>query len=100
LIIRFGRLSAEYGIGEKALSLGRTDPKVGVPPDVPIDWDDAVSRKHAQVIRSDMQTFVEDLGSTNGTRLNGVVLQPHVPTLLFNGDVITIGTQTEIDYVE
>jgi pSer/pThr/pTyr-binding forkhead associated (FHA) protein len=36
-----------------------------------------VSRKHARITLSDGQLYIEDLGSTNGTRINGFQLTAH-----------------------
>ena len=51
--------------------------------------DDYVSTRHARIARSNDQWFVEDLGSTNGTYLNGEVLRGPQP--LHPGDRIRIG---------
>jgi hypothetical protein len=51
--------------------------------------DPSASRRHAQVRRDGDVAVVSDLGSTNGTRLNGAPIQQH---RLANGDIITIGT--------
>lgn len=54
-----------------------------------IDSDPLVSRKHASIRYHDDQVFIEDLGSTNGTRLNGKRIRKAEP--LFDGDLIVIG---------
>ena len=51
--------------------------------------DREVSRRHAIVRRADGGFELEDLNSTNGTRLNGVDVKTPVP--LRDGDVIVIG---------
>jgi hypothetical protein len=48
------------------------------------------SRRHAAVVATLAGWSVEDLGSTNGTYLNGELLAE--PTQLSDGDVISIGT--------
>jgi pSer/pThr/pTyr-binding forkhead associated (FHA) protein len=50
--------------------------------------DTRVSRRHAQIRQEDFRYFIEDLGSTNGTWLNGVRLT--APTQLRHGDQIQI----------
>ena len=51
-----------------------------------------VSRYHAKISRNpDGKWYVEDLGSTNGTRLNGNPLTMAAP--LKDGDLIIIGDQ-------
>jgi hypothetical protein len=51
--------------------------------------DKGASRKHAQLKRRDGTWTLTDLGSTNGTRLNGQTVQTRE---LSDGDTITIGT--------
>ncbi len=48
----------------------------------------SVSGKHAQVITILEDSFLEDLGSTNGTYVNGKLVKKHA---LENGDNITLG---------
>ncbi len=45
-----------------------------------------VSRKHAMLRRFGPDVAIMDLGSTNGTWLNGVKVQPHQPVILRSGD--------------
>ncbi len=56
-----------------------------------------LSGKHARVTATMGIFSIEDLGSTNGTLLNGVKLEPRKPAQLHDGDVITVG-QTEIRF--
>ncbi len=53
-----------------------------------------VSRRHAQVICNGQLVMVTDLGSTNGTRINGMKLDPHTPRLLREGDELQLGKMT------
>ena len=53
--------------------------------------DDSVSRRHAMLTSVDGQWMVVDLGSTNGTRINGWRLQVQTP--LRPGDVLDLGLQ-------
>ncbi len=50
----------------------------------------AVSRNHARIVRDDTLFFVEDLGSSFGTLLNGAKLKKNEKQLLSNGDTIAI----------
>ncbi len=50
------------------------------------------SRKHAEIVRAMEGFVVRDLGSSNGTRLNGMPLT--APQLLRSGDVIEIGDES------
>jgi adenylate cyclase len=51
-----------------------------------------VSRQHACVRRKDAYFVLVDLGSANGTSVNGKKLHPHVPQPLYESDVIAIGS--------
>lgn len=55
-----------------------------------------VSKQHVNIQRIDNVFYISDLGSTNGTKLNGTALRPNEHYPLNTGDVITIG---EIEYV-
>lgn len=51
-----------------------------------------VSRLHASIhIDSDSIVTLVDLGSTNGSWVNGIKVEPHVPVVLNNGDIIALG---------
>jgi hypothetical protein len=50
-----------------------------------------VSRVHAALRRDRAQVLLIDLGSTNGTRLNGKPLAAHQPIRVENGDEIRLG---------
>ena len=52
--------------------------------------DSNVSRKHAEFVCAAGEVVVRDLGSTNGTKVNGVLV--HGEQLLQHGDVINLGT--------
>jgi hypothetical protein len=77
----------------KPIRLGRLDPREGVYPE--IDLTDAkehgVSREHICLYRRGHAVEVEDLGSTNGTLLNGVPLKPYRPASLNDGDQLQLG---------
>ncbi len=45
-----------------------------------------VSRRHAMLRRFGPDVTIVDLGSTNGTWLNGIRIQPHQPVTLRDGD--------------
>ncbi len=51
--------------------------------------DSNVSRRHAELRRKGDGVFVTDLGSTNGTRVNGAPVREQ---LLVSGDEISVGT--------
>jgi hypothetical protein len=71
-----------FPIGEQPLVIGRL-------PEVEIFLDDSnVSRRHAEVIRRGPDLVLRDLGSTNGTKLNGA---PVSLSTLKDGDQILVG---------
>ncbi|MHB1421680.1 MAG: SpoIIE family protein phosphatase [Gemmataceae bacterium] len=51
----------------------------------------AVSRHHARVVCNDGEYRVEDVGSSNGTFINGRRIKAHAPTSLSQGDSLQIG---------
>lgn len=65
-----------------------------------IGRDLTVSRNHARIVRVKNKYIIEDLGSLNGTRVNGKLLpdwSPRVPGSkieIKGGDVVEIGVQT------
>jgi pSer/pThr/pTyr-binding forkhead associated (FHA) protein len=79
----------------KAIRLGRMDPIQDIYPEVDLTEDLAlehgVSREHACIFRRNEIVVVEDLGSTNGTLLNGDRLSPFLPQLLKDGDQLQLG---------
>ena len=52
--------------------------------------DNNISRVHARFRASDNGWTIEDLGSTNGTKVNGVLIAE--PTLLSHGQLIALGS--------
>ena len=81
-------------LSEVEAQIGRWDADGGIFPDVDLDTDDPeakVSRRHARITLSNGQYFLEDLGSTNGTMVNG----QRVSAVALNpGDMIQLGTTT------
>jgi len=63
--------------------------------DVALDGDDFASAKHARIEPRRDGVWVEDVGSTNGTYLNGIKLTR--PRKLTPGDVVRVG-ETELRY--
>lgn len=72
----------EYPLTNETTTIGRKPAN-----DIAID-NLSVSGKHAQVITILEDSFLEDLGSTNGTYVNGKLVKKHA---LENGDNITLG---------
>ncbi|HDQ71703.1 MAG TPA: FHA domain-containing protein [Chloroflexi bacterium] len=79
------RSGDEYPVMKRELTLGRRSDN-----DVVLD-DAKVSGHHAKLIFAQEAPLLVDLGSRNGTRLNGRSLPPRTPTPFKLGDVIAIG---------
>ncbi len=54
-------------------------------------FDKGVSRTHAKLVREDDSFFVEDLGSSNGTFVNGTPIGANKSYSLTNGDELRLG---------
>jgi len=63
--------------------------------DIPVP-DQEISRRHARFVTRTDGVYVEDLGSTNGTFLNGVRISS--PQRLNNGDLITLAEATVMSF--
>jgi predicted component of type VI protein secretion system len=77
-----GAVLGEYFLSKERILIGRKPHN-----DIQID-NLAVSSEHAAVITILSDSFMEDLGSTNGTLVNGQMVKKH---FLQNGDVIELG---------
>jgi hypothetical protein len=51
----------------------------------------AVSRYHITLVFRDQQVYLEDLGSVNGTYVDGLPLETHTPRVLRGGEEVQIG---------
>jgi pSer/pThr/pTyr-binding forkhead associated (FHA) protein len=75
--------------------LGRFDPGASMNPDIDLSFDDrksrVISRRHARIIGHEGRHLIEDLGSTNGTLINGKKLMIGQKVLLQSSDRITFG---------
>jgi pSer/pThr/pTyr-binding forkhead associated (FHA) protein len=64
---------------------------------IPIRGDAGVSRRHALLLRRpDGGVLVRDLGSANGTLLNGKEVPPGVDTPWNEGDTLAVGAWTRL----
>jgi K+-sensing histidine kinase KdpD len=72
--------------------LGRGEETPGFVSLDPYDADDlGVSRRHAMLRPTESRLYIVDLGSTNGTWLNGRSIGVNTPYSLSNGDLLTVG---------
>jgi FHA domain-containing protein len=80
----------EYELDSAPLTIGR-----GGQNDVAIDQDEFASARHVRVEPRRDGVWVHDLGSTNGTYVNGVRIDR--PRKLVDGDVVRVG-ETELRF--
>jgi hypothetical protein len=73
--------------GSSNTSLGRIDIDLGSYG----AYEMGASRRHAALYVGNQIVTLTDLGSTNGTRLNGNLLNQFTPHQLHDGDMITLG---------
>jgi pSer/pThr/pTyr-binding forkhead associated (FHA) protein len=85
VILRDERAGLEHRIGEGGARLGR-DPDLEI---VFPESEDVVSSRHCRVVLKDGLWWLEDLGSTNGTWLDGKRLSE--PARLGTGKIFTLG---------
>jgi FHA domain len=74
----------EFELNSSQLTIGR-----GNQNDIPITSDEYASARHARFEPRQDGVWVQDLGSTNGTFLNGARLES--PRRLTRGDVVRVG---------
>jgi pSer/pThr/pTyr-binding forkhead associated (FHA) protein len=88
-----GRIVALKGRDE--FTLGRVNENQPIIPDIDLDpyggFEEGVSRLHATLQMAPQGITVTDLGSANGTCINGEKIPQHIPQPLAHGDVLTLG---------
>jgi pSer/pThr/pTyr-binding forkhead associated (FHA) protein len=74
---------------------GRPDPNVEFFPDIDLTYEDqgrlGISRRHAKIYGDGNVHYIEDMGSTNGTKVNTQLLQLEQKHRLRQGDRIAMG---------
>jgi|GEM_PF-2088607 len=80
----------------REIIIGRTDPNSNMHPDIdvsglPINFS-SISRKHLRLLFSNGTWYAEDMGSRNGSWLNGKLLLAHQRYQVRNQDTFQIGT--------
>lgn len=96
----FGRLvltrdQTEFPLRYDDNLIGRASPGEGILPAVDLSMVDetgSVSRRHARIGKDDSSIYVEDLGSSNGTRHNGQPLRSGLQASLNDGDELVFGS--------
>jgi pSer/pThr/pTyr-binding forkhead associated (FHA) protein len=94
--LRIGAKAREVNIPlSKPVHMGRLDPASNIFPEVDLTQDGGVekgvSRRHARILKRGAKIYVEDLGSSNGTFVNGQKLSPYFPEALVSGDSLRLG---------
>ncbi len=80
--------------------IGRTSLARAIHPEIPLDWDDAVSSRHAILtLQPDGSLVLRDIGSSNGTRVNGKEIAVMADVVVASGDEITLGHWTRIKLI-
>ena len=75
----------EYELGPQVLRIGK-DPSSEIY--IPSQY---VSRRHAEISPAGERFVIQDIGSTNGVRVNGRVLRVKEPCSLVSGDRVQLG---------
>jgi len=84
--------NTEFVLDSAGISIGR-----GGPNEVRLDGDDFASAQHARVEPRRDGVWIEDVGSTNGTFVNGIRLSR--PRKLAIGDLVRVG-ETDLRFEE
>lgn len=85
VVLRGPELGRRIELGGSTLSIGR-----GTDCDLPLRVS-SVSRHHCRIEIRGGRTFLRDLGSTNGTRLNGFSVPPNEDFVMEGGDLLQVG---------
>jgi len=91
-----GGLSGSSSLKPQVTTIGRLDPAADHAPDVDLNMDAAVSRRHAEIKRTEAGYRIVDVGSTNGTVVNGQQIPRHQEVALADGDEIHIGENCKL----
>jgi pSer/pThr/pTyr-binding forkhead associated (FHA) protein len=80
---------------DKFINVGRVDPTSAIFPEIDLTDESvsskSVSRRHARILKREDSVLLEDLGSINGTFINGKKLDPYMPEVLSDGDILQVG---------
>jgi len=84
----------EFALDKDTILLGRRSPVDGIFPEVDLtdyDTDSYISRRHGRITRKDEGFVYEDLGSSNGSWVNGNKVQPSIQQPLVEGSSLRLG---------
>jgi len=85
------RLSLDFHGGQVKVGRGGEDQPMDIDLGAHGGLDHGVSRRHATFLRRSDGIYIEDIGSTNGTRINGFTLKANRAYRLRNGDELEFG---------
>jgi eukaryotic-like serine/threonine-protein kinase len=99
VVMGTAEMTAQFTLNLEGESLiGRLDPNRGIRPEVDLSKYDPsarVSRRHARIVAQGNQFYIEDLGSANGTSVNGSAkLVQGKLHMLMSGDELKLGETT------
>lgn len=76
-------------------TMGRLSENQPIEPDIDLTpfkaFDNGVSRLHAVIRKSEGNVVLVDLGSSNGTYVNGLRIMPNIEQPLRHGDIVALG---------
>jgi hypothetical protein len=77
------------------ITLGRLSENQPIEPDIDLTpfkaFDNGVSRLHAVIRHNEGNVVLVDLGSSNGTYVNGMRIMPNIEQPLRHGDIVALG---------
>jgi hypothetical protein len=97
--------SSTVSLAQRETLVGRSSQSRGIRPEIALDADTGVSRRHVQLVRTGDELAVVDLSSTNGTYVVSGDVEPgedaesipaNVPTPLHDGDRVYLGAWTRL----
>lgn len=92
-----GILPLTLNLTARVSLIGRRSEVRAIFPEIALSYDDAVSHRHALLQLDDLGALtLRDIGSSNGTRLNGKEIAPMQDHILHDGDQIALGHWSRI----
>jgi FHA domain-containing protein len=97
--------SSTFALAQHTVLVGRSSHSRGIHPEIALDGDTGVSRRHAQFVRDGDELAIIDLSSTNGTYVVPAGSEPSdetaalvegLSTLLHDGDRIYVGAWSRL----
>jgi hypothetical protein len=92
-----GALSqTNFNLTKSEIKIGRNNKDIVN--DIPVE-DREVSRSHAKIVYRNQQYFIQDLGSSTGTTVNGVKLKAFQDIAIQNGAEIAVGPRVKFKFI-